>query len=76
MAEHDNDLGFLIDLARGRFSRRDMLKASGALTAGAAIGGGLAISKLADVFAPEVAAPARAMMARLSAIERSVKTCG
>ncbi len=58
MAEHDNDLGFLLDLARGRFSRRDMLKASGALTAGAAIGGGLTISQLANVSAQDAAAPA------------------
>ncbi len=58
MAEHDNDLGFLIDIARGRFSRRDMLKASGALTAGAAIGGGLTISQLAKVSAQDAAAPA------------------
>lgn len=58
MAEHDNDLSFLIDLARGRFSRRDMLKASGALTAGAAIGGGLTIKQLANVAAqsPEAGA--------------------
>jgi len=56
MAEHDNDLGFLLDLARGRFSRRDMLKASGALTAGAAIGGGLTISQLARVSAQTPAA--------------------
>jgi len=58
MAEHDNDLGFLLDLVRGRFSRRDMLKASGALTAGAAIGGGLTISQLANVSAQDAAAPA------------------
>lgn len=51
MAEHDNDLSFLIDLARGRLSRRDMLKGSGALAAGAAIGGGLVIRQLADVSA-------------------------
>ena len=49
---------FLIDLARGRFSRRDALKASGALAAGAAIGGGLTIRQLADVSAqsPEAGA--------------------
>ena len=58
MAEQDNDLRFLIDLARGRFSRRDMLKTSGALGAGAAIGGGLTIKQLADVSAqsPEAGA--------------------
>ena len=58
MAEQDNDLRFLIDLARGRFSRRDMLKASGALGAGAALGGGLTIRQLADVSAqsPEAGA--------------------
>ncbi|TXG86949.1 MAG: twin-arginine translocation signal domain-containing protein, partial [Thermomicrobiales bacterium] len=39
MADQDNDLRFLIDLARGRFSRRDALKASGALATGAALGG-------------------------------------
>ena len=61
MAERDNDLSFLIDLARGRFSRRNMLKASGALAAGAAIGGGLTIKQLGNVSAqsPEAgAAPA------------------
>ncbi len=58
MAENDNDLRFLIDLARGRFSRRDALKAGGALTAGAALGGGLTIRQLADVSAqsPEATA--------------------
>ena len=58
MAERDNDLSFLIDLARGRFSRRNMLKASGALAAGAAIGGGLTNNQLADVSAqsPEAGA--------------------
>ena len=58
MAEQYNDLRFLIDLARGRFSRRDMLKASGALGAGAALGGGLTIRQLADVSAqsPEAGA--------------------
>jgi peptide/nickel transport system substrate-binding protein len=58
MAEQDNDLRFLIDLARGQFSRRDMLKASGALGAGAALGGGLIIKQLADVSAqsPEAGA--------------------
>lgn len=35
-----------------------MLKASGALTAGAAIGGGLTISQLANVSAQDAAAPA------------------
>jgi len=58
MAENNNDLKFLIDLARGRFSRRDALKAGGALTAGAALGGGLMIRQLADVSAqsPEATA--------------------
>ncbi|HET9658912.1 MAG TPA: ABC transporter substrate-binding protein [Thermomicrobiales bacterium] len=58
MDERDNDLRFLIDLARGRFSRRDMLKGSGALAAGAAIGGGLTIKQLANVSAqsPEAGA--------------------
>lgn len=58
MAENDNDLRFLIDLARGRFSRRDALKATGALGAGAVLGGGLMIRQLADVSAqsPEAAA--------------------
>ena len=56
MAEQDNDLRFLIDLARGRFSRRDMLKGSGALAAGAALGGGLAIKQLAKVSAQDAPA--------------------
>jgi peptide/nickel transport system substrate-binding protein len=58
MAERENDLGFLIDLARGRFSRRDALKVSSALAAGAALGGGLTIRQLADVSAqsPEAGA--------------------
>ncbi len=67
MAEHNDDLGFLIDLARGRFSRRDMLKASGALTAGAAIGGGLTISQLAKVSAQDAAAPAGEIVFALEA---------
>jgi len=53
MYEYDNDLRFLIDLAKGRFSRRDALKASGALAAGAAIGGGLTIKQLATVSAQD-----------------------
>jgi peptide/nickel transport system substrate-binding protein len=58
MHERDNDLSFLIDLARGRFSRRDMLKGTGALAAGAAIGGGLTIKQLGNVSAqsPEAGA--------------------
>ncbi|HET9658913.1 MAG TPA: ABC transporter substrate-binding protein [Thermomicrobiales bacterium] len=58
MDERDNDLRFLIDLARGRFSRRDALKASGALAAGAALGGGLTVRQLASVSAqsPEAGA--------------------
>ena len=44
MAEQDNDLRFLIDLARGRFSRRDALKATGALGAGAASSSALFIA--------------------------------
>src|SRR4051812_5549690 len=58
MAEQENDLRFLIDLARGRFSRRDMLKGSGALAAGAAIGGGLTIKQIANVSAQSPAASA------------------
>ena len=58
MAERDNDLSFLIDLARGRLSRRDLLKGSGALAAGAAIGGGLTIKQLANVSAQSPEAPA------------------
>ncbi|MCA9859943.1 MAG: ABC transporter substrate-binding protein [Thermomicrobiales bacterium] len=53
MDERDNDLRFLIDLARGRFSRRDALKASGALAAGAALGGGVSIRQLANVSAQD-----------------------
>jgi peptide/nickel transport system substrate-binding protein len=57
MTENDNDLRFLLDLAKGRFSRRDMLKASGALGAGAALGGGLTIRQLAKVSAQDAAEP-------------------
>lgn len=58
MAEHDNDLRFLIDLARGRFSRRDMMKATGAAATVAAVGGGLTMHQLGSAAAqsPEAGA--------------------